>query len=124
MANKLRMASNRAKDNILLLPTTPNSRVATNKINTLLKTNILLSQTTEATLRHTPQHHINNLHTHNKVLHTLSKARHPTNPLLLNLRTEPRKRIPTSLRTARTEMATSKKAYLVPMERRVSVQHL
>jgi len=120
MANKLPTASSntlhRAKDNILLLLTTHNNRGA-------IKINTLLSQTTEAPLLHTPQLHINKLPTLNKVLPT-SRAKRHTSHLPLNLRTEPRKRIPTSLHTARTEMATNKKAYQVLMERRVSEQHL
>jgi len=118
MANKLPTASrntlHRAKDNILLLLTTHNNRGA-------IKINTLLSQTTEAPLLHTL--HINKLPTLNKVLPT-SRAKRHTSHLPLNLRTEPRKRIPTSLHTARTEMATNKKAYQVLMERRVSEQHL
>jgi len=89
------------------------------KINTLLRTNILLSQTTEVTLQHTPQ-----LHIHNKALPTLSRAKRHTNPLPLSLRTGPRKRILINLRTARIETVTSKMAYQAPMERRVSEQHL
>ncbi len=120
MANKLPTASNntlhRAKDNILLLLTTHNNRGA-------IKINTLLSQTTEGPLLHTPQLHINKLPTLNKVLPT-SRAKRHTSHLLLNLRTEPRKHIQTSLHTARTEMATNKKAYQVLMERRVSEQHL
>jgi hypothetical protein len=112
MANNLRMVSNRAKDNTLLLPTIHNNRVA-------IKINTLLSQTTEAPLRHTPQPLINNLHIHSKALPTLSRAKR-----LTNLRTGPRKHIQTSLRTARIGTATNKKAYPVLMERRVSAQHL
>ena len=88
-----------------------------------IKINTRLSRITEVILRHTPQLRINsNLHTNNKVLHTLSRVRHHTNLHPLNLRTEPHKLIPTNLRTTTTVLVTALMAHQALTERRALEQ--